>query len=103
MLCCEYHHLYIDKDVNSRQYKHAPLKKENQKVFEEFFETDILMYQYFNASFFGKIEAFGAEKMKIEKKKAQEVFAKCKNKTMACNQASFPKGKKHSEKKMLLA
>jgi len=72
MLCADYSMLF-NESKNKRHYAIKPLNAKRQAIFDAFHVTDTLMYNYFNASLFRKIEAFGQEVSKKLTQKHDEI------------------------------
>ena len=55
------------------------------KTFEKHFRQDLAIYSHFNKTFWQKVEKFGLDRMKIEKRKIEDVFKKCNIDPDLCN------------------
>jgi hypothetical protein len=61
LFCLPYEVLY-EPQLNKREYEIEPLKPNQKKNFENYFKSDIMLYDYFNKSLHYKIEDYGREK-----------------------------------------
>lgn len=60
MLCCEYVDLFV-RNQNVKKYEKQALTAEQMKIFKDFHQADLQMYEFFEESMHRKIEAFGKE------------------------------------------
>ena len=63
----------------------AMISPYQMKTFEKHFRQDIAIYDHFNKTFWQKVENFGHDRMKLEKRKIEDVFKKCNLDPDFCN------------------
>ena len=72
------------------------------KTFEKHFRQDIAIYEHFNKTFWQKVENFGHDRMKLEKRKIEDVFKKCNLDPDFCNFEITPNKKLASTERVTI-
>ncbi|XP_039250565.2 galactose-3-O-sulfotransferase 3-like [Styela clava] len=75
VLCMEWEEL-IGRYRNKGRYEPHVYTKEEERIVRYLNKQDILLYDYFNNTFWTKVEKYGFERMKNDKKRLQEMIRK---------------------------